>query len=447
MELKTKHIMIWTISVLFLFLWVVPTAYAEEKNPLVKVETDGLNVRSGPSLQHELITTLNKGSLYPVIQKDKDWIEIDLGDGDKGWVADYLVTIQKETTDLPHHTVKQETAHTGTITADAVNIRTDPALTADIIGKLNTGADVEVLSTSDSWIKIQVADRTGWVSTKYVEVDVNGESAANETSSEKLTDTSVIILHNGTNIRKAPNTQALIIERANKGDRYEAVQLTDEWYEIKLSEGDTAYVAAWIVSVSEKDSENKKEKNNLNSKTPLKNKTIVIDPGHGGEDGGTIGGNGLLEKRLTLKTAKYLSEKLQSAGANVILTRNSDIFIPLTSRVQTADYRNADAFISLHFDHSKDRSARGLTTYFYHPWQRGLAVEIHSAVAEQTRQNSRGVQFGDYYVIRENNQKAVLIELGYLSNPTEELLVGTDQFQELAATGIYEGLGRYFNDE
>ena len=58
----------------------------------------------------------------------------------------------------------------------------------------------------------------------------------------------------------------------------------------------------------------------------------------------------------------------------------------------------------------------------------------------------RGVRLGDYYVIRENNKKAVLIELGYLSNPTEELLVTSDQYQESAATGIYEGLARYFKE-
>ena len=138
--------------------------------------------------------------------------------------------------------------------------------------------------------------------------------------------------------------------------------------------------------------------------------------------------------------------KLEQAGANVILTRNTDLYLPLTSRVVTEYYRNADAFISLHYDNSKDKDVHGLTTYFFHPWQKELAVELHSAAMERTKQKDRGVRFGDYYVIRENNKKAVLIELGYLSNPAEELLVRSDEYQNSAATGIYEGLGRFFHN-
>ena len=177
----------------------------------------------------------------------------------------------------------------------------------------------------------------------------------------------------------------------------------------------------------------------------LKNKKIVIDPGHGGKDNGTTGYNGTLEKRITLKTAINLYHILKEAGADVTLTRTQDDFISLPSRTNTADIQNADAFISIHYDSIKDPSVRGLSTFFYHPWQKKLAVNIHSAVIDQTNMEDRGARFGDYYVIRENNKNAVLIELGFLSNPSEELLVTTDQYQDSAATGIYEGLARYFS--
>ena len=72
-----------------------------------------------------------------------------------------------------------------------------------------------------------------------------------------------------------------------------------------------------------------------------------------------------------------------------------------------ADIQNADAFISIHYDSIKDPSVRGLSTYFYHPWQKKLAVNIHSAVIDQTNMEDRGARFGDYYVIRENNRNAV----------------------------------------
>ncbi|MBB6445913.1 N-acetylmuramoyl-L-alanine amidase [Bacillus benzoevorans] len=360
--MKTKSAMKWLFCIVFLLPWITPETKAKEPESTVTVETDDLNVRSGPGMHHDIVTTLAKGKKYPFIQREKDWIQIQLPDEKKGWVADFLVTV----------------------------------------------------------------------------------NPADDGSEKKFTHTTLSILHNGTNIRQSPSTQAMIVERSNEGDTYEAVQLKDSWYQIKLSNGESGYVASWIVSEISADSRTKKEQQD--SRVSLKNKTIVIDPGHGGEDGGTVGKYGTLEKRLTLETAKQLSRKLEEAGANVILTRNGDLYLPLTSRVETGYYRNADAFISIHYDNSKDKSVRGLTTYFYHSWQKELAVELHSAAVDQTKQENRGVRFGDYYVIRENNKKAVLIELGYLSNPAEELLVRSDEYQKSAATGIYEGLGRYFNE-
>ena len=149
---------------------------------------------------------------------------------------------------------------------------------------------------------------------------------------------------------------------------------------------------------------------------------------------------------MTLETAGYLFNKLKAAGADVTLTRQRDEYLSLSSRVDIASYRDADAFISIHYDSTKNNSVRGLTTYYYHPWQKELAVNIHSAVIGQTNMKDRGARFGDYYVIRENSQTAILIELGFLSNPSEELHVTSNQYQQSAATGIYEGLARYFKE-
>ncbi len=370
MDLKTKHTRILIFCIVFFLPWLTPTPVtkAEETESTVTIETNDLNVRSGPGLDHRIVTTLEKGKKYPFIQREKDWIQIQLTNGTKGWVADYLVSFNK----------------------------------------------------------------------------ANGEKTEVGDTAKKRKETTLSILHNGTNIRKKPSTQSMILERADEGDTYEAIQLKDNWYQIKLSNGEMGYIASWIVAELNTDTNRREAKTNEGHS--LKNKTIVIDPGHGGVDGGTVGNNGTLEKRLTLETAKHLSRKLEEAGANVILTRSSDLYLPLTSRVVTGYYRNADAYISLHYDNSKDKDVHGLPSYFYHPWQKELAVELHSAAIERTKQKDRGVRFGDYYVIRENNKKAVLIELGYLSNQAEELLVRSDEYQNSAATGIYEGLGRFFHN-
>lgn len=139
-------------------------------------------------------------------------------------------------------------------------------------------------------------------------------------------------------------------------------------------------------------------------------------------------------------------DKLKAAGAKVFLTRTNDTYVSLSSRVSTAVYKHADAFVSLHYDSSLDRSTRGMTGYYYHADQKQLAESLYSGVIFDTKLENRGVRVGDYYVIRENSQPAVLIELGYLSNPEEEMILDSVGYQENAATGIYDGLAHYFKD-
>jgi len=128
------------------------------------------------------------------------------------------------------------------------------------------------------------------------------------------------------------------------------------------------------------------------------------------------------------------------------LTRSSDSFITLPSRVNAATSNDADAFISLHYDSSLDRSVRGITGYYYYNDQEGLADSLYTSTVAQTKLAGRGVRFGDFHVIRENSQKAALIELGYLSSPQEEITLNSGVFQENAASGLYDGLARYFKN-
>lgn len=107
---------------------------------------------------------------------------------------------------------------------------------------------------------------------------------------------------------------------------------------------------------------------------------------------------------------------------------------------------NADAFISLHYDSNVDSSIHGMTGYYYHSYQQTLAESIFASTVGHTKMTSRGVRFGDFHVIRENSQKAVLMELGYLSNPAEEMMIKSAGFQENAASGLFDGLARYFKE-
>jgi N-acetylmuramoyl-L-alanine amidase len=407
------------------------------KGETASVTTDGLRVRSGPGTNYKVLHTLNSGTKVEVSEVNGDWVKITFS-GNKGWVSSQYIDTK------PKDEKKKQASESsssvkdigmGTVTATTLYVREEGALDGDIVAKVKKGDQYKVLDEVNNWIKIEYTSGSyGWVASWFIEK--SAKSPTNSVSKKG----SIEILYDGTNIRKKPNVQSEVVIRANQGDTFETTTLTNDWYEIKLDNGGTAYVAGWVVQNN--DSVQQVEK--TGSEVHLKNKTIVVDPGHGGKDSGTEGYKGTSEKNVTLQTAMLLSNKLKAAGANVIMTRSNDSFLSLSSRVRLSHYHAADAFISIHYDSIDDKDVKGTTTFYNHPFQKPLAASIHSAVLQNIDLKDRGVRYGDYHVLRENKRDAVLLELGYLSNPTEEKTIITKSFQEKAATGIYQGLAKYF---
>ncbi|WP_256208548.1 N-acetylmuramoyl-L-alanine amidase [Paenibacillus sp. CF384] len=174
---------------------------------------------------------------------------------------------------------------------------------------------------------------------------------------------------------------------------------------------------------------------------PLKGKTIVLDPGHGGKDVGSTGAQGTYEKDVTLLTALNVRKKLTEQGAAVVMTRQDDTTISLKARTEVAQAENADLFISIHFDAYQTRDVYGMTTYFNKPQDQEIAEIMHDQLFKQDMHTKdRGVQFGNYYVIRENTKPAVLLELGYISNLNEEAAMQTETFQDQISSAITSGV-------
>ncbi|MDY0404083.1 N-acetylmuramoyl-L-alanine amidase [Virgibacillus sp. 179-BFC.A HS] len=181
-----------------------------------------------------------------------------------------------------------------------------------------------------------------------------------------------------------------------------------------------------------------------NDKKPLSGYHFVIDPGHGGKDSGTKGAN-ILEKTLTLSTAKKVAEKLHQKGATVTMTRTDDRFISLAKRVQISNVNQTDAFISLHFNSYTNSNISGLNTFYYSGGQDAqFAKTLQSALIRHTELVDRGAKKANYYVLRNNKDLAVLIELGFLSNPDDRKKVQTETYQQQVAEGITSGLEDYF---
>jgi len=170
------------------------------------------------------------------------------------------------------------------------------------------------------------------------------------------------------------------------------------------------------------------------------NVTVVIDAGHGGHDRGGIPGQRIAEKDMTLDVAQRLRNVLAASGYRVVMTRDSDVFVSLPGRVAIANsYRNA-VFVCIHFNATKRMGAGGIETYFYSRDSLSLASAVHYYVVGGAPSANRGVRRRGFYVLRKTNVPAVLVECGFLTNPTEGAYAQTASYRQKLAEEIAAGV-------
>jgi N-acetylmuramoyl-L-alanine amidase len=219
----------------------------------------------------------------------------------------------------------------------------------------------------------------------------------------------------------------------------------------------------------------------------LKIGKIVIDPGHGGHDTGTIGPNGLQEKDLVLEVGRRLGKLLQTRmGAEVVYTRKNDTFIPLETRTAIANQQRADLFISIHANSSRDSEARGVETYYLNFTSSPEALEVaarenavseksiyelqdlvkkialkekieesrefagdvqeslHSGLAAKSPAiRNRGVKKAPFIVLIGANMPSILAEISFVSNPSDEHRLETSEYRQRIAESLYRGIAKY----
>src|SRR5881394_2664224 len=146
---------------------------------------------------------------------------------------------------------------------------------------------------------------------------------------------------------------------------------------------------------------------------------VVIDAGHGGFDRGGIPGQRIPEKEMTLDVAQRLKTLLAASGYRVIMTRDSDVFVPLPTRVAIANSYGNAIFVCIHFNSAKRMGAGGIETYFYSRESLPLASAIHYYVAGGAPSSNRGVRRRGFYVLRRTTIPSVLVECGFLTNAAE----------------------------
>lgn len=171
-------------------------------------------------------------------------------------------------------------------------------------------------------------------------------------------------------------------------------------------------------------------------------RTIIIDAGHGGHDRGGVPGQRISEKDKTLDVALRLQRLLIADGFRVIMTRDNDVFIPLPTRVAIANAHPGATFVSIHFNCASRSGANGIETYYYRSDSASLAQSIHRNVLSGAPTENRGIRRRGFYVLRKTAIPSVLVECGFLTNPTEGSLALTADYRQKLASQIARGIKR-----
>jgi len=174
--------------------------------------------------------------------------------------------------------------------------------------------------------------------------------------------------------------------------------------------------------------------------TPQPARTIVIDAGHGGSDSGAVFG-GRREKDDTLRLALAVQQLLQAQGQRVIMTRSTDVFVPLAERSAISNRNNANIFVSIHRNSSTNTTANGVENYIFTTAPTVDMMYAHNVLNEVVNagvQNNRGVIRGNFAVLRNTNAPAMLLEMGFISNARDNQLF--DQNFNAYAAAIARGI-------
>ncbi|MDH5297102.1 MAG: N-acetylmuramoyl-L-alanine amidase, partial [Nitrospirota bacterium] len=218
-----------------------------------------------------------------------------------------------------------------------------------------------------------------------------------------------------------------------------------------------------------------------------KDLVIVIDPGHGGKDPGALGRKGTREKDVVLTIANHLRDLLTQEGSTkVLMTRETDVFVELEDRAKFANTHKADLFVSIHINSHPQTSVKGMELYHFGeasdpralavaarengtplekdaaPWQFILADKLNDKKIDDSRElawttkkslvkfmnsyykiNDHGVKTAPFFVLRMTTMPAILAEIAFISNPTEEKLLQSPTYQKRMAEGIFNGLQSY----
>lgn len=409
----------------------------------IAVTTDGLNVRTKPTTNAAVLGKVNTGGKLSVYAIEGNWLKVSYKD-QYAYVSKAYTKYLDASGNPIGATMKEVTAN------ETLNVYVKATSTSKKIGTIKTDARISVykenggyyLTTMDGLPGYIVKSSTTDVETETPDVDnpqpePEPEPEPNPDDSGNTSDLMAKVTVNGLNMRESADGNSKSVGSLSKGSMISVHSISGFWAKVTAN-GQTGYVHKSYIKLINQ------------SGNAVKNRVIIIDPGHGGKDPGT-GKDGHTEKAITLKVGNLVRQKLEAAGAKVQMTRTGDSYPTLPDRVAFTKAKYGEVFVSIHVNSASSSSANGTETYYnvstgdQYEEDKVLAKYINNQIVTNLNMTNRGVKEGPFYVIRNMIIPSVLVELGFLTNASDRDKLVNDQYVEIFAQSIYNGIVQYYS--
>ncbi|MEA5536532.1 N-acetylmuramoyl-L-alanine amidase [Crocosphaera sp. XPORK-15E] len=358
---------------------------------IIEVIADEGVARTGPSTDYSRLTPLPKGTIASVIGQTGEWLQLDYG----GWIK------QKETKVLPNLT-----SPNGLIRS--VKFKKNDEET-QVIFPLTLPVPVTVTQENNKLI-LTLYNTTAQTDTIRLEYEPMIKSFSwEQVSPDKIE------------------------------YRFDLTS-TQQWgYDLKYEGTNLIFTLRHPPQIKP------------NGDQPLNNIKILLDPGHGGDELGSVGPNGYPEKSVNLTVSQLLKQELIKRGATVYLTRETDQAVSLEQRVAMIDRLKPAIALSIHYNALPDggdaMNTSGISTFWYHPQAENLSKFLHDYLVKNANRPNYGVFWNNLALTRPHTTPAVLLELGFMINPTEFEWITNSQQQTILAQTLADGITEWFKQQ
>lgn len=422
----------------------------------VSVTAAELNVRQeATSASSNIIGRVKKSDILTVYGETGNWLKV-YYEGKYGYVSRSYVKFL-DADNQPLGAVQgQVVAHAATVTAFS-----KAATTSTQLGTFKKGATITVYKTLDGWYLtkignfpayVQIGDTTAPTveqppavtppedSKPIEEVPTKPTTPENPVVDNEKNVVKGRVTVNSLNVRKTTSASSASLGKLGVGNVVTVHDINGYWAHITTHSGIKGYVHKSYLKLLNQ------------SGSVLKDRVIVIDPGHGGKDPGAVSSS-YTEKAIVLRVSTLLKEKLEAAGATVKLTRTGDSYPSLPERVAFTKANYGEIFLSIHVNAATSTAAKGAETFYsvssgdMYKEDIDLATFVNSQIVKNAEMANRGVKKYPYYVINNMVIPAILVELGFISNAQDREKLVSSTYNEIYAQSMFNGIVQYYSKQ